>query len=99
MLVVSATEDTRVARGFESKAVASQQEARDAVPSRGEPQVADPALRSRRRRLELSRADVERRLALAHAEAHREILRRALEALDAELAASGQEPGGSGFEE
>lgn len=74
-----------MARGFESKSVTSQQEdARSASGSSpGEP---DSALRARRRRLELSKADVKRRLAEARAEPHREMLRRALSALDDEIA-------------
>ena len=39
----------------------------------------------KRRRLELARIDVTRQLERAHAEAHREMLRRALRALDQEL--------------
>ena len=39
----------------------------------------------KRRRLELARTDVTHQLALARAEPHREMLRRALEALDQEL--------------
>jgi hypothetical protein len=83
-----------VARGFESKSVASQQEATEARASSSGASGPDPAVETRRRRLELSRADVERRLAAAHAEAHREILRRALEALAAELGSLGKEAGG-----
>jgi hypothetical protein len=39
----------------------------------------------KRRKLELARTDVTRRLELAHADAHRETLRLALQALDQEL--------------
>jgi hypothetical protein len=39
----------------------------------------------KRRRLELARTDVTRQLEHAHAEAHREVLQRALRALDQEL--------------
>jgi hypothetical protein len=78
-----------MARGFESKAVADQQEAAQAhAPSSDRPAV-DPAQLARRRKLELSRADVQCRLAEAHAEAHREILKRALAALDAEIVGLG----------
>jgi len=49
----------------------------------------DPALAARKRRLELARADVERRLATASAEAHRQMLERALRALDDDIAALG----------
>jgi len=72
-----------MARGFESKSVSSQQEDAASLP-RG--RAAGPPS-ARRRGLELSRADVQRRLADATAEPHREILRRALKALDAEIAA------------
>jgi hypothetical protein len=75
-----------MARGFESKSVADQQEeaastARPRATGKG-----DPAQLARRRRLELSRADVQRRLETAQAEGHREVLRRALTALDEEIA-------------
>ena len=74
-----------MARGFESKSVADQQEAAQAArPSRSLPD-GDPAVLARRRRLELARVDVLAHLARAHAEAHREVLRRALAALDEEL--------------
>ena len=75
-----------MARGFESKSVAAQQELADA-PSPEQLQVEEEAgLRTRRRRLELSRADVQRRLEAAQAKPHREMLRRALDALDEEIA-------------
>jgi len=74
-----------MARGFESKAVADQQEtAFERAPQVNE--GPDPLLLARVRLLELSRADVKRRLVVAHAPAHREILARALGALDAEIA-------------
>jgi len=75
-----------MARGFESKSVAAQQELADA-PSPEELAAEEEAgLRRRRRRLELSRADVQRRLEAAQAKPHREMLRRALDALDEEIA-------------
>lgn len=75
-----------MARGFESKSVADQQESAQAEPPPADKdKAADPALLARRKQLELSRADVQRRLAEARAEGHREMLRRALEALDAEI--------------
>ncbi len=70
----------------EGKAGASQEGAAPGATRPGDKEERDPADLARRRRLELSRSDVERRLSLARAEAHREILRRALEALDAEIA-------------
>ena len=70
-----------MARGFESKSVADQQEQASARrPASQEP------VEAHRHRLELSRADVQRRLETAHAEGHREMLRRALEALEEEIA-------------
>jgi hypothetical protein len=74
-----------MARGFESKSVTSQQEDDESLAAPSRPQ-ADGALQARRRRLELSKADVERRLAEARAEPHRVMLRRALSALDDEIA-------------
>jgi len=75
-----------MARGFESKAVADQQESaeehRRAAPDDG---PLDPARIARRRQLELGRADVERRLAVAVAPAHRQMLERALRALNSDL--------------
>jgi hypothetical protein len=74
-----------MARGFESKAVTDQQESHDAV--RGVPEEkGDPALLARKKRLELSKADVLRQLGLARAEGHRKMLERALAALDQQLA-------------
>ena len=74
-----------MARGFESKSVADQQEqafaerpARRAAP--------DSALAAKRRTLELGQVDVRRRLEAAQAPAHREMLKRALAALEDELA-------------
>jgi len=75
-----------MARGFESKSVADQQESAQAeAPSREK--TIDPARVARRKQLELSRADVQRRLDEARVEGHREMLRRALAALDADIAA------------
>jgi len=75
-----------MARGFESKAVADQQESRSAPSSTGKGPETDAARLARRVTLELSRADVMHRLATAQAKAHRQMLERALAALDAELA-------------
>ena len=75
-----------MARGFESKAVAEQQERAQAPPPPREDEVPDTALLARRRRLEMSVVDIKRRLAAAHADAHRQILERALRALDEEIA-------------
>jgi hypothetical protein len=73
-----------MARGFESKSVADQQESAQADPPSGEERP-DPARAARLKQLQLSRADVTRRLDGARAEGHREMLRRALAALDAEI--------------
>jgi hypothetical protein len=69
-----------MARGFESKAVADQQEQASSRATHKEP------VEAHRRRLELSRADVQKRLETATADAHREMLQRALTALDEEIA-------------
>jgi hypothetical protein len=74
-----------MARGFESKAVADQQESSQQAPASREGALPDTTLLARRRRLELSRIDIVRRLSLAHAEAHRQMLERALRALDDEI--------------
>ncbi len=79
-----------MARGFESKAVADQQEsAGQQIPEPRERETPDPARLARRRRLELARVDVSRRLAEATAAPHREMLKRALAALDSEIAGLG----------
>jgi hypothetical protein len=78
-----------MARGVESKSVADQQE-RAASPSpKRSPEEESAALITRRRRLELSKADVQRRLEAAQAKPHREMFRRALAALDEEIASLG----------
>ena len=69
-----------MARGFESKSVADQQESLQAP--RREPPQGDLREAARRRGIELARIDVLRRLEAARTEAQRETLRRALEALD-----------------
>ena len=66
-----------MARGFESKSVADQQEARQAEkPVRGDLVLPD------QKRLQLARADVEQRLRTATTDGHRQMLQRALEAID-----------------
>jgi len=74
-----------MARGFESKSVTDQQEAAQA-PRRGRDEAPDPATLAKRKQLELSRADVLRRLEVAHVDAHRQMLERALRALDEQIA-------------
>ena len=70
-----------VARGFESKSVADQQESAQDKRKTAEPPAA------RRRTLELARVDVQRRLDTAGSDSYREMLKRTLAALDKELAA------------
>jgi len=66
-----------MARGFESKSVADAQEAMQAdKPVRSD--VASPD----QKRLQLARADVEQRLRTATSAPHRQMLERALAALD-----------------
>ena len=77
-----------MARGFESKSVADQQEQASA-PVRERTDLGDPAVLVKRRRLELALVDVRRQLTAAHAEAHREMLRRAETSLEKDLRALG----------
>jgi hypothetical protein len=77
-----------MARGFESKSVSDQQEQAEA-PIRGQRADVDPLVLVKRRRLELALADVQRQLGAAHAEGHREMLRRAESALRKDLKALG----------
>jgi hypothetical protein len=65
-----------MARGFESKAVADQQEARQNQPTRGD------MIPAAQKTLALARADVEQRLRTATSGPHREMLQRALKAID-----------------
>jgi hypothetical protein len=79
-----------MARGFESKSVADQQEqAESRMHNRAPREVSDPLLAAKRRRLELSLADVLRKLEAASAPSHQEMLRRAQAALEKELASLG----------
>jgi len=76
-----------MARGFESKSVADQQEeAQNRNPQRNGG-GGDPAKLPKRRKLELARADILRQMQVATADGHKEMLRRAMVALDKELAA------------
>ena len=74
-----------MARGFESKSVADQQEDAQSPP-RAEGEIEDAAVVLKRRKLELARADVLHQLEAARAEPHKEMLRRALAALEKDLA-------------
>ena len=69
-----------MARGFESKSVADQQETLF-EGSRSQELHINPE----RRRLELARLDVQHRLDQATTDNHKEMLRRALAALDKDL--------------
>jgi hypothetical protein len=69
-----------MARGFESKSVTDQQETLF-EGSRSQTLHVDP----NRRRMELARLDVQHRLDLATTDNHKEMLRRALAALDKDL--------------
>ena len=76
-----------MARGWESKAIESQQaDAASASSSRRRLSDADLAAEARRRDLQLARARVTADLAAATRPAHRPMLERALEALDRQLA-------------
>ncbi|MBI3932316.1 MAG: hypothetical protein HY317_02780 [Acidobacteria bacterium] len=76
-----------MARGFESKSVADQQESAQQTRRRAHKadEADDPAVRLRRKRLELARTDVLHQLEHARADAHKEMLKRALAALDKDL--------------
>jgi hypothetical protein len=76
-----------MARGFESKSVADQQESALNARPAGE-KGPDP----RRRSLELARTDVLRRLEAAPSGPHREMLQRALSDLDERLKRLAAEP-------
>lgn len=78
-----------MARGFESKSVADQQDELQRGRPKKDGALPDPAKIARRRTLELARADVLRRLEVVTSDGHREMLRRALAALDKDLAALG----------
>jgi hypothetical protein len=76
-----------MARGFESKSVADQQEEAENRRSRsGDEPTPDPAVVLERRRLELARADAQHRLDEATHEPYRTMLQRAIGDLDARLA-------------
>ena len=72
-----------MARGFESKSVADQQESAQLrrSPRPRSATAVNPGVVARKRGLELARADIERRLATATVPAHRQMLERALRAL------------------
>lgn len=76
-----------MARGWESKAVEDQQQAAETrrAPPDDQSFEPDPGVATRLRKLELARVDCLHHLATAHAEDYREMLRRALEALDRDI--------------
>jgi hypothetical protein len=77
----------RMARGWESKSIeAQQEEASRPQKTRTPRSPADAERADRRRALELSRTRAAADLARATAPAHRNMLERALAALDAQLA-------------
>jgi hypothetical protein len=82
---LSAVEVHRMARGFESKSVADQQEAaQNRMPPPRE--TKDPAVEAKRRRLELSLVDVRAKMAAAPAPHLRDMWARAEVDLVKELA-------------
>ncbi len=74
-----------MARGFESKSVADQQESALQSPRTARNGDVDPAVLQRKRGLELGRADVLRHMESARAEGHVAMLKKALDAIDREL--------------
>ena len=76
-----------MARGFESKSVADQQEeSQNRRRGREGDDGRDPGRLAKRRTLELARADVLKKLESVTADAHKQMLKRALAAVDADLA-------------
>lgn len=74
-----------MARGWESKAIESQQEDRDQARTAAGPLSAEEAARvAARQRIAMSRARVSADLALARSAAHRHTLEAAIRALDEE---------------
>jgi hypothetical protein len=74
-----------MARGFESKSVADQQDSALAAPRPARESGLDPAVQQKKRGLELGRADVLRQMETARADGHRQVLKKALDAIDTEL--------------
>jgi hypothetical protein len=74
-----------MARGFESKSVADQQESALATPRPARDRNLDPDVQKRKKGLELGRADVLRQMETARADGHRQVLKGALDAIDKEL--------------
>jgi hypothetical protein len=79
-----------MARGWESKAIESQQEDKGRTDSSGRRQALSPEQRARherKRTLELVRARLSADLVASRVEAHRRMLEQALAAVDVELEA------------
>ena len=74
-----------MARGWESKSVESQQEARDARSQHGDADRAELELRRKRESVEMSRRRVLSELERSRSEVHRAALENALRHLDGEL--------------
>lgn len=76
-----------MARGWESKAIETQQDEASRGTARGGParSAGEREAATARRTLELARAKIEADLRHARVEAHRAMLRRALEDLDRQL--------------
>jgi hypothetical protein len=78
-----------MARGWESKSVESQQEAREARPSSSEDR-GELELRRKRESVEMSRRRVVSELEKSRSDVHRAALQNALHHLDAELKKLGE---------
>lgn len=74
-----------MARGFESKSVADQQESALESSRPARERSADPLVQQKKRGLELGRADVLRQMEAARADGHRQVLKKALDAIEKEL--------------
>ena len=77
--------NVRMARGWESKSVESQQEARESRQSDLGPEIADPVAAAARRTIELAKTRAEQDLPRARNAAHRAMLEQAIAALAAQL--------------
>ena len=77
-----------MARGFESKSVEHQQDLASG-PLRPRVDMGDPVVVVKRRKLEMALVDIRRQLEAAHAEPHREMLRRAVASLEKDLLSLG----------
>jgi hypothetical protein len=88
-----------MARGWESKAVESQQQ--DAAAAKVLPRALTPLERERATRrltLEMAKANALQELRAAERQPHREMLRMKLETIEAELETLGTKPGDAGWQ-